>query len=196
MELSIGLRHALHDLAGFLDGGLCHGHGLETAFQCGILFDILAVFIEGRGADDLNLTPGQSRLQNIRRIHTSFGIACAHQIVDLVDDQDDVSALLDLTDQALHTALELAPELGACHQGSQIQQENLLIPELEGHISFGDPLGKAFRNGGLADTRFADQAGIVFLTAVQNLNHTLCFHIPANDLIQLALPGPAGQSMQ
>ena len=130
VEIRIGLGDALHDLAGLGNGRLCHGDGLEAALQSGILLDILPVLSKGGGADDLDFAPGQGRLENIGGIHTAFCVACAHQIVDFVDDQDDVAALLDLADQALHAALKLAPELGAGHQRGQVQQENLFIPEL------------------------------------------------------------------
>ena len=86
--------------------------------------------------------------------------------MDLVDDENDVAAGLDLSDQALHTALELASELSTCHKGSQVQQKDFFIAKLIGHISCGDPLGKAFRNGSLTNTRLTDQAGVIFLTAV------------------------------
>ena len=49
--------------------------------------------------------------------------------------------LADLLDQALHPALELAPELGTRHQGGEVQQIDLLIQQLIGHLPLGDLLG-------------------------------------------------------
>ena len=180
-------------MTSFLDGRFRNGHRLEPALQCRILLDVLAVFIEGGSTDDLNLATGQGRLQNIGRIHRAFRIACANKIVDLVDDQNDVAALLDLADQALHAALELPPELGAGNQCRQIQQEHFLIPQLIGHIPGGDPLGKTLSNGSLTHTGLTDQARVILLAAVQNLDDPLGLHIPADDLIQLAFSGPTGQ---
>ena len=111
----------------------------------------------------------------------------------LVNDQDDIACLADLLDKPLHAALELAPELGAGHQGRQIQQIDLLVPQLEGHLPGGDALGQALGYGGLAHARLADEAGVVLLAAVQDLHHPLNFFFPADDGIQLALPGPAGK---
>ena len=193
MKLGIGFGNALEDLAGLFDVGLRHTHRLEPALQSRILFDVLSVFIIGRRADDLNFSPGQGRLQNIGSIHAAFRVSGSHQIVDFVNDQDDVAALLDFGNQALHPALELTTELSTCHQGGQIQQKDLLVPKLVGYIPLHDPLGQALGNGGLAHAGFAHQAGIVFLAAVQNLNDPLCLHIPADDLVQLALPGPGSQ---
>ena len=113
--------------------------------------------------------------------------------MDLVDHQDDVAQALHLVDEALHPALELAPELGAGHQGRQIQQIDLLVPQLEGHIALCDPLGQPLGDGSLAHAGLTDQAGIVLLTAVQDLHHPLDLLLPADDRVQLALLGPLGQ---
>ena len=58
VELGIGLRNALHNLAGFLDGGFCHGHRLEPTLQGRILFDMLAVFIKGGRTNHLDFATG------------------------------------------------------------------------------------------------------------------------------------------
>ena len=193
MELLVGLGHALHDLDGLLDGGFVNRHGLEAALQGGVLLDVLAVLGEGGGADDLDLAPGEGGLEDVGCVHAALGIAGAHQIVDLVDDENDVAALLDLADQRLHAALELAPELGTGHQGGQVQQEDLLVPKLIGHISGGDPLGQALGDGGLADAGLTDETGVVLLAAVEDLDDPLGLHIPADDLVELPFPGTARQ---
>ena len=186
VEFRIGLGNALHDLAGFLNGRFCHGDRLETALQRGVFLNVFAVFRKGRSTDHLDLASGKGGLQDVGSIHTAFRVTGTHQIVDFIDDEDDIAALLDLADQALHTAFKLATELGTGHKGSQIQQEHFLIPQLVGHFPGGDPLGKTFRNSGLTDTGLTDETGIVLLAAVQNLNHTLGFHITADDFIQLS----------
>ena len=89
---------------------------------------MLAVLIEGGSADHLDLTTGQCRLQDICRIHGTFGISRANQIMDLINDQNDIAALFDFTDQALHTAFKLATELCTGHQCGQIQQKYFFIP--------------------------------------------------------------------
>ena len=113
--------------------------------------------------------------------------------MDLVDDQDDISQLTDLLDKALHTAFKLAPELGPGHQSRQVQQVYLLIPQLEGHVAGHNALGQTLGNGRLAHAGFADEAGVVLLAAVQNLHHTLDLLLPADDRVQLAVPGPLAE---
>ena len=41
---------------------------LETSLQSRVLLEVLAVFVQRSGADDLDITLGQSRLQNVGRI--------------------------------------------------------------------------------------------------------------------------------
>ena len=113
--------------------------------------------------------------------------------MDLVDHQNDIAEALHLVDKALHPALKLAPELGAGHQGRQVQQVDLLLPELEGHVAIGDPLGQSLGDGGLAHAGLADETGVVLLAAVQDLHHPLDLLLPADNRVQLALLGPLGQ---
>ena len=110
-----------------------------------------------------------------------------------VDDQDDVSSAGNLLDEPLHPALKLATELGACHQGGQIQQVDLLVLELVGHLPLDDALSQSFGDGSLAYARLADEAGVVLLSPVQDLNHTSQLFLSADDLIQLTGARLVGQ---
>ena len=193
VELSIGLGQTLHNLACLGDGGFCNSDRLEAALQGGILFNIFPIFRKCRSADNLYFSPGKGGFQDICRVHAALCIAGTHQIMNLINHQNDIAALLDLTDQALHAALKLTTELGTSHQSRQIQQKNLLVPELIGNISGGDSLGKTLRNGSFANARLADQTGVVFLAAVENLDDALGLHIPTNDSIQLSFFGSAGE---
>ena len=193
MEIFVVMGNALEDLQRILHIGLCHRHRLETALQGGILLNKLAVLIKGGSADDLYLTPGQGGLEDVGGIHAALSISGAHDVMHLVNDQDDVPGLADFLDESLHTALELATELGPGHQGRQVQQVDLLIPQLKGHLPGYNTLGQALGNSGLTYTGLTDKAGIILLAAVQNLHHTLDFLLPANNRIQLSLPSPAGK---
>ena len=111
----------------------------------------------------------------------------------LVDDKDHVPLLANLLDEALHAAFKLAAKLCPGDQRREIEQENLLIPELCRHVPVGDALGKALGNGGLADAGLADEAGVILLSAVQDLDHTLQFFFPADHAVKLSLAGAACQ---
>ena len=184
---------ALHQGDGIGNAGLFHLHGLEAAFQSLILFDVLAVLGKGGGADHLNLPAGQGRLQDVGGVHRALGIPCAGDVVNLVNEQDDVARSLYFADQALHPLFELAAELGARHQGGQVQQEQLLIPQAGGHIAAGNALGNALGNGRFAHACLTDEAGVVLLAAAEDLNGAVDLRVPADDGVQLACPGLAGQ---
>ena len=46
--------------------------GLETPFERGVLFDVLAVFVERGGADSAQLAAGKLRLQHVRGVGGAF----------------------------------------------------------------------------------------------------------------------------
>ena len=58
---------------------------------------------------------------NLKDANTALGIPRAHNIVYLVDDQNNVAAFPDFLYKSLHTALKLAAELSARHQRGQVQ---------------------------------------------------------------------------
>lgn len=96
----------------------------------------------------------------------------------------------DLIDQILHSALELAAKLCASHQGGQIQQINLFIHQLIGYIPICNPLRQPLGNGCFTDAGFPDQARIVFLAAVQDLDDALCLGPPSHHMVQAARSAP------
>ena len=191
--LLVVVLDAVHHGQRIGDAGLLHPHGLEAALQGLILLDILAVLVEGRGTNDLDLAAGEGRLQDIARVHGTLALTGRGDGVDLVDEQDDVSGGLDLAQQALDPLLELAAELSARHQAGQVQQENLLVFQARRHLPFGNALRNALGNGRLAHARLTDEAGVILLAAAQDLDGAVNFAVTADDIIQLALPGLAGQ---
>ena len=62
MVLLVVALDAVHHGKGVGYAGLLHPHRLETAFQCLIFFNVLAVLGKGGGADDLNFSTGEGGL--------------------------------------------------------------------------------------------------------------------------------------
>ena len=184
---------ALENLHRVVDGGLLHDDGLEAALQGGILLNVLAVLGEGGGADHLDLPPAQGGLEDIGGVHGALRVPRAHNGVDLVDDKDDITQLFHLVDEALHAALKLAAELGAGHQGGEVQQVDLLVQQLIGHVPVVDALGQPLGDGGFAHAGVADETGVVFLPPVQDLDGALNLIGAAHNAVQLALMGLAGE---
>ena len=107
----------------------------------------------------------------------------------LVDDEDDVADTADLLDEPLHAALELAAELRARHERREVEQVDLLVAQLIGHVALGDALGKPLGDGRLADAGLADETGIVLLAAVEDLDDALQLLRPADHGVKLAVTG-------
>src|SRR5947209_19158268 len=85
-----------------LDRWLIDQHRLETPLQGRILLNVLAVFIEGRGPDAVQLATGQHRLEKIAGVHCAFRLAGTNDGVQLVDEEDDVTLSgLDLLEDRL-----------------------------------------------------------------------------------------------
>ena len=193
VALLVVVGDALEYLDGVLDARLGHGDGLEAALERGVLLDVLAVLGEGGRADDLYLAAGEGGLEDIGGVHAALGVARADDVVHLVYDEDDVAGLAYLLDEPLHAALELAAELRAGHEGGEVEEVDLLVAQLVGHVAAGDALGKALGDGRLADAGLADEAGVVLLAAVEYLYDALELLLAAYHGVELALARALGE---
>src|SRR5438046_305923 len=83
----------------------------EAAFEGGVLLDVLAVFVERRRADRVELTTGQHWLEQVRGVHRPFGGPGPDDRVELVNEENDLAlGVLDLLEDGLEALLELATE--------------------------------------------------------------------------------------
>ena len=89
--LLVFVLQAAQDRDRVLDRRLGDEDRLEAARQRGVLFDMLAVFVERGGADAMQFAARQRGLQQVGRIHRAVGLAGADQRVHLVDEQDDAA---------------------------------------------------------------------------------------------------------
>ena len=64
--------------------------GLETPLEGAVLLDVLAVLVERRRADALDLAAGERRLEHVGGVDRALGAAGAHDRVELVDEDDDL----------------------------------------------------------------------------------------------------------
>ena len=77
---------AFKDLDGGLGAGFVDEDGLQAPFQRLVLLDILAVLVQGGGADALQLAAGERRFQHVGGVHRTLGGPGADQRVHLVDE--------------------------------------------------------------------------------------------------------------
>ena len=179
---------AAEDGDGVLDGGLVDLHGLETAGEGGVLFDVLAVLVERGGADAAQLAAGEHGLEHVAGVHGALGLAGADDGVEFVDEEDDAPlALLDLVEDGLEALLELAAVLRAGDERAHVEGEHGLVLEALGHIAAEDALGEALDDGGLAHAGVADEDGVVLGLAGKDADDAADLGVAADDGVELAL---------
>ena len=84
----VALAQAAQDRDRLLDRRLVDQDRLEAALERGVLLDVLAILVERRGADRVQLAAGEHRLEQVARVHRALGRAGADDRVELVDEQD------------------------------------------------------------------------------------------------------------
>src|SRR5690606_23139086 len=146
---------------------------LESSLEGAVLLDVLAILIERRGADALDLATRERRLEDVRGVERALRGAGAHHRVDLVDAEDDVLRVDDLFDDRLDALLELAAVLRAREHGREVEADDSFVREDVGHVAIGDPLREPFDDRGLADAGLADDDGVVLRLAAEDLDDPL-----------------------
>ena len=150
---------------------------------------MLAVFVERRRTDGLQLTASEHRLEDRRGVDGAFGRTGTDQRVQLVDEDDDVAAGADLFEHLLEALFEIAAIARAGNQRAQVERVDLLALDGLGDVAAGDRLREAFDDGGLADTRLTDEHGVVLGAARQHLHDPLGLALAADDRIELLVAG-------
>ena len=87
----VALLESAEDRDGVFDVWFVNINGLETAFECGVLFDVLAVFVQCGGADAMQFAAGKGRFKQVRGVAAAFGRAGSDDGVKFVDEQYDLS---------------------------------------------------------------------------------------------------------
>ena len=85
----VALAQAAQDRDRVLDARLIDQDRLEAPLERGVLFDVLAVLVERRRADHVQLAARQHRLEQVAGVHRAFGPARADDVVQLVDEEHD-----------------------------------------------------------------------------------------------------------
>ena len=157
-------------------------------------FSMLAVLVEGGGADAVQLAARQRRLEHVAGVHGALGRARADHGVQLVDEEDDLAlGLGDLLEDGLEALLELAAELGAGDQRAQVERDEPLVLEPFGHVAVDDAPGQPLDDGGLADAGLADEDRVVLGAAREHLDDAADLLVAADDRVELAGPRRLGE---
>ena len=196
--------HAVVDLIAFLEStqdrdGVFHTRltdhdGLEAALQSGVLLDVFAILIERGGTDGVEFAAGELGLEEIRGIHRALGRASSDDGVEFVDEKNDLTfAGGDFFKKGFEAIFELSAKFRPGDHRPDIHRDEALVFEGFGDIARDDAAGEAFDDGGLAHARLADEDGVVFRTAGEDLHGATDLVIAADDGIDLARTGGGGE---
>ena len=189
------LLQAAQDGDGVLDGGFVHEDSLKSPFERGVLFDVLAVLVEGGGADEVELSAGQHRLQHVAGIHGALGRASADHGVELVDEEDDAPfGTLHLAQDRLETLLELTAVLRPGHERAHVESEDRPVLKALGDVAAHDSLRQALDDGRLAHPGIADQDRVVLGLPRQDLDDAADLAVPPDDGIEAPVRASATRS--
>ena len=97
--------------------------------------------------------------------------------------------LLDFLEDGLEPLLELAAVLGPGDQRAHVQGDDAAVLQPLGHVAADDPRRQSLDDGRLADAGLADQHGVVLGAPRQHLDDAADLLVPADDRIELVLPG-------
>ena len=149
-----------------LDRRLIDDHRLETPLERGIFLDVLAILVERRRADAVQLAARQHGFEQITRIHRPLGLTGADDQVEFVDEENDAPvALFHLGEHRFQTLFKFASIFRTGDECTHIEREDRPVLKPLGDVAPQDPLREALDDGGLADAGFADEHGIVFRLA-------------------------------
>ena len=177
-----------------LDRRLVDHHFLEAALKCGILFDILSVFVEGGRADHMKFASREGGLQHIAGIHAPLGLPRTDNGVELIDEENDLALLVrHFLQKLLQALLEFAAVLGARNEARHIERKNGLAAKGIRHFVVDDALREPFDDGRLTDARLADEHGVVLRAALQNLHRAANFVVAADHGVELPFAGARRQ---
>ena len=184
----VPLLQSTEDTDRILLARLIDHHDLEAPLECPVGLKVLLILTEGRGTDDAELAPGESRLEEVGGIHGALALARTDEGVDLIDEEDHLSiGAFHLVDDALESLLKLALILRSGNQRPHVKGVKLLVPKVLRHIAPHDTAGKALGDGGLADARLTDQDRVILRPAAEYLQHTPYLIVPTDHRVELAL---------
>src|SRR5258705_13879256 len=124
----VALLESAQNSNGGLDRWLVDEYWLKTPFKRRVLFDMLAVFIQGRSADAPQLTAGKLRLEHIGGVRGPFLLASADNGMQLIDEENDAAFNGgDFLEEGFQALFELSPILCASNHGADIHGHEFLV---------------------------------------------------------------------
>ena len=190
----VALAQPAQDRDRVLDRRLADEDRLEAPLQRRVLLDVLAVLVERRRADRVQLAARQHRLEHVGGVHRALRrpaptTVCSSSMKRMIC----ALGVLDFLEHRLQPLLELAAELGAGDQRAHVERDDPLVLQPLRHVAADDPLGQPLDDRRLADARLADQDRVVLGPAREDLDDAPDLLVAADHRVELALPGQLGQ---
>ena len=134
----------------------------------------------------MKLPPREHRLEHISGIHRSVGLPGAHDGMQLIDKQKDLSVtVLDILEHCLQPLLKFAPVLCAGDQRPHIQRKDPLVLQPLRHIAAHDTLRQPLDDRSLAHAGLPDEHRIVLRLSRQDADDIADLVIPPDDRVKL-----------
>src|SRR5205814_7427663 len=117
-----------------------------------------------------------------------------NQSVQFIDEQHNLSTgIRDFLEDGLQAIFKLAPVFGSSQHRAQVERHDFLILEDLRNIARDNTSRQAFDNGGLADSRFANQYRVILGAPGEHLDHAPNLFIAANYGIKFTATSELGQ---
>ena len=176
----------VQDLNGFIDGCGLDQHLLEAALKGSVLFNVLAVFVQGGSSDALDLAAGECRLEHVGSIEGAACSTSTNNGVNLVNEQDHVGRLLQFVHHGLHTFFKLPAVLCSSDEGCDVERYDAFVEQDAAHFLFDNAQGQSFGDGAFTNPWLTDEDGVVLLAAGKNLRNAFDFLLASHNGIQTA----------
>src|ERR1700722_3291140 len=190
----VALFQATQDGDGVLDGRLADIYRLEAAFQRGIFFDVLAIFVQRGCADRAQLAACQRGLEHVGSVHGDFRSTSADQGVQLVDKKNYLAVgFRDFFEHGFQAVFEFAAIYSTCNQSRKVQRDDTLRFQNFGDVTGDNSLSQAFDDSGFTYPGFSDQDRVVFRASRENLHHAANLFVATDHRIELASSSQVGE---
>ena len=169
------------------DARLFDQHRWEAPLERRILFDVLAVFVERRRADHVQLAACKHRFEQVARVHRAFGFARAHDGVQLVDEEDDLTfGGRNVLEHGFEALFEFAAVLRTGDQRAHVERDDALVLEAFRDVAADDALRESLDDRGLAHAGIADEHRIVLRSAREHLDDAPNLFVASDHRVEFA----------
>ena len=154
---------------------------------------MLAILIQCGRTDCLQFTSSKHGLEDGGCIDCALCGTGTNEGVDLIDEQDDVSASFDFFEHLLEALLEISSITRASNKCTKIERVQLLSLQGLWHVVRCDGLSESLDDGSLANAGLTHEYGVVLGAARQHLHHAFGFSISSDHGIELVLTSQLGE---